>query len=313
MTMGCQDVGGAPVEFRQLKYFISAARLLSFTKAAEELFTSQSNISYQISNLENELGIRLFERSRGQVSLTDGGKVFLNRAEEILSMAEFAKSEARQMADGTAGKLRIGFIGPATQPELAKFLFTFRQKFDQVCLDLVEGNWDSLNMGLANGEFDVCFSMDFASRNAAGLVSKSLREYPVTLISRIGDPSVVDGKIDIDNIKDRPFVYIKDHSCEQDIIALGRNRGFTPKIEYRVDNLTSLLTLVTAGCGLAIMPGFAAAADNSGSLLFTPFEGEDAHVTIAALWRESNTNPALSLLMGELDRYRSGSHSLQPC
>lgn len=291
------------MELNQLRYFVSAALFLSFTKAAEDRYTSQSNVSHQISNLEEELGVKLFERLRNQVKLTPSGEAFLARAQEILAAAELAKHEARQAGDGTVGRLRIGFIDPATQPILSQLLFKFHEIYPYVHVDLTEGHWDFLNVGLKNDSFDICFSMDMPERNASDLEVMHLCEYPVSLITRVEDPAVRGGRIDYALLEGRSFIYLQDHSCEEDIIKLGKKRGFLPRIEYRTMSLMSLFSLVSAGCGIAIMPDFAKRANYDDSLLFTPFQGDDARVMVSALWRSTSRNPSLDLFKQELGHF----------
>src|SRR5690625_1909395 len=107
------EIGGVSMELRHLKYFISVAEHLNFSKAAKELYISQSAISQQISKLEKDIGLVLFERDKRNVHLTNAGKTLLKEAHEIILKSEQAIENAKKAEQGILGKLKIGFlIGP---------------------------------------------------------------------------------------------------------------------------------------------------------------------------------------------------------
>src|SRR6478609_4625878 len=103
------------MDARQLEYFVAVADELNFTRAAQRCHVVQSALSYQISRLERESGVLLFERTSRSVRLAPGGEVLLPRARSILAEAELARSELDELAGVLTGKLRIGMIGSAVQ------------------------------------------------------------------------------------------------------------------------------------------------------------------------------------------------------
>src|SRR5579872_6878625 len=126
------------MELRHLRYFVAVAEELSFRRASERLHLAQPPLSLQIKSLEEELGLRLFERSTRSVKLTPAGKVFLDEARSVLIGAERAQQNARKAHQGLGGPLRIGMLAPAATPRLAKILSSFRQKFPDVQFSLAE-------------------------------------------------------------------------------------------------------------------------------------------------------------------------------
>jgi DNA-binding transcriptional LysR family regulator len=124
------------MELRHLRYFVAVAEELNFRRAAERLRVAQPALSAQIKNLEQELGVRLFDRTTRSVLLTQSGQVFLAEARGILGAATHAEQLVRKAEHGLVGTLRVGVITPATGPLLAKVLRHFHQKYPGVQLSL---------------------------------------------------------------------------------------------------------------------------------------------------------------------------------
>nr|WP_321398118.1 LysR family transcriptional regulator [uncultured Desulfobacter sp.] len=119
------------MELRQLKYFAAVAEELHFGRAAKRMNISQPPLSMQIRNLEDELGTRLFNRTKRQVELTAAGEVFLVQVEQILAALEGAVESAKQAGQGNIGRLAVGFIGPAMDaflPEIERIVYYVSQK-----------------------------------------------------------------------------------------------------------------------------------------------------------------------------------------
>ena len=126
------------MELRQLRYFVAVAEERHFGRAAKKLRLSQPPLSTQIKGLEEELGVKLFQRSTRQVALTDAGRTFLERAEGILEAVEEAKEAAKGADEGARGRLEIGFISSATLGLLPPAIRLFRERFGGVEIELRE-------------------------------------------------------------------------------------------------------------------------------------------------------------------------------
>ena len=125
------------MELRHLRYFAGVAEHLSFSEASRRLHVAQSAVSQTIFDLEDEIGVRLLQRTRHNVQLTAAGKAFLTEAAEILSRAERAKKIAQGAARGEIGLLSIAFIPTATAPFLPGLIATYRSRFPQVANRIV--------------------------------------------------------------------------------------------------------------------------------------------------------------------------------
>ncbi len=126
------------MDLRHLRYFVAVAEELSFRRAAEKLHMAQPPLSAQIKALEQELGVRLFQRTTRSVQLTHAGRVFLEEARAVLAASVHAEERAREAERGLVGTLRVGMIAPAANAWLAGILRGFRQQFPGVQLSLFD-------------------------------------------------------------------------------------------------------------------------------------------------------------------------------
>ena len=145
------------MELRHLKYFVAVAEELHFGRAAERLHIAQPPLSQQIMNLEEELGVKLFDRSRRTIQMTEAGAYFLKEAQHILSHVEEASETARRIYRGQAGRLVVGFVGSVVHTFLPEGLRAFRENFPEVELVLQELNTADQIKSLHAKRIDVGF------------------------------------------------------------------------------------------------------------------------------------------------------------
>lgn len=126
------------MELRHLRYFVAVAEQLSFRRAAERLHMAQPPLSAQIKSLEEELKVKLLERTTRSVHLTHAGRVFLEEARAVLSASAQAEQRAREAEHGLAGALRVGIVAPVAGGWLAGILRGFRRRFPSVQLSLFD-------------------------------------------------------------------------------------------------------------------------------------------------------------------------------
>jgi DNA-binding transcriptional LysR family regulator len=125
------------MEFRQLCYFVTVAEELHFGRAADRLQLTQPALSKQIAGLEKELGVQLLIRTKRTVQLTSAGRVFLERAKQLLSQKKEAIQLTRRTARGEEGQLAIGFTATATHTVLPRLVRDFRRDYPNVELTML--------------------------------------------------------------------------------------------------------------------------------------------------------------------------------
>jgi DNA-binding transcriptional LysR family regulator len=178
-------------DFRQLRYFIAVAEELSFTRAAIRLHLSQPPLSQQIQSLEQDLGVRLLERNKRNVALTEPGKIFLEQARQILAKADEARSHVVAAAAGYSGQLRLAYtVSVSFHPALPQTLLRYGQIAPNVRLQLSEMYTEPQFAALLAGQIDVGFVRDepLHAQDARGLRLRVIDREPLLLAVPIGTP-----------------------------------------------------------------------------------------------------------------------------
>ena len=171
------------MNIKQLEYFLELSATLNFTKAAKNLFVSQTAITKQIQNLEQELGMKLFERNRKQVLLTEAGEMYVGEAECILKAVDQSFQHMKAYKRGESGCLKIGFLKDFAPDILIGMIQNFKQQYPQIELELGGYSNHLLYEKLWRGELDIIICMD--SHEAGRFVKWKLADYPlVGIISR---------------------------------------------------------------------------------------------------------------------------------
>ena len=145
------------MELRRLRYFLAVAEELSFTRAAVRLQMAQPPLSTQIQLLESELGVTLFDRSRRAITLTAAGLALVPEARRLLADAEQTARIVRHAADGTVGRLAVGFVPAAVNGVLPDILRRYRERYPGVALSLYERGPDDLMRQLHEHRIEAAF------------------------------------------------------------------------------------------------------------------------------------------------------------
>ena len=146
------------MDFKRLTYFVAVAEELHFGRAAARLDIAQPPLSRQIAQLEAELGVQLFDRSRSQIKRTQAGDALLVRARDILERVDRTIREVKCIGEGAAGRLRIAFIGSASYGVLPELIRTFRSEYPDVELALSALNNAELKTALIERQIDIAFA-----------------------------------------------------------------------------------------------------------------------------------------------------------
>jgi DNA-binding transcriptional LysR family regulator len=243
------------VELRQLRYFVAVAEERHFGRAAKRLRLSQPPLSAQIKGLEEELGVKLFQRSTRQVALTDAGRTFLERAEGILEAVEEAKEAAKGADEGVRGRLEIGFISSATLGLLPPAIRLFRERFGGVEIELRELTSAQQIDALYAGEIRV--GLVRLPLRAPGIRFEPLQEESFLVALPSGHPLEALESVPLEAMVDQPLIFFTRQlmpSLHAQIVELFQRVGAFPNVVQHAVHLQTIVGLVASDVGLAILP-----------------------------------------------------------
>ncbi|MDO4467760.1 MAG: LysR family transcriptional regulator [Bacillota bacterium] len=296
----------------QLRYFVEAARLQSFTKAAEQFYITQTAMTQQIRALEETVGASLFNRSTRPISLTSAGKTFLIDARAILERMEVSLEHIKEASTGMEGNLRIGYVRGYERSNLSNLLQSFHRQYPNVLLSVYRNSTDSLANSLSNQELDIIVTWDSTNlcsnpqydsfhMTSARLVVALYPSHPLAGRKSLFRKELKDERILYMSPSDSPDSY-----GDAVFMNLYQKAQFKPDIIFRSSDTESILIMVAAEEGVSILPDYCTnKLTNADNLVFIPLEGEEEVEEIKVIWNNYNTNPILPRLVEHLKKENS--------
>ncbi|OXI88643.1 LysR family transcriptional regulator [Burkholderia sp. AU33423] len=280
------------LDLRRLRYFVVVADELHFGRAALRLRVAQPPLTRHIAALESELGVRLFERSTRAVRLTPEGAAFLDHARHVVSAAAEAEASARKIAQGIAGRIVIGYASSIPMSDTFPDVIRVASRtMPDVQLTFREAATASQRQQIADGTMDIGFG--WAWRGAPGVPVASLVASREPLVAAVpaGDPLAGHANVDVAALANATFVTFPPgygSALTAALHDLCAQAGFTPRIGATAAQITTLVSLVAAERGIAIVPGFTATLQRPG-VVYVPLAGTRAVEQIVS-WNEPFTS-----------------------
>jgi DNA-binding transcriptional LysR family regulator len=259
------------MELRHLRYAVALADELHFARAAARLHIAQPPLSQQIKALENELGVRLFDRTSRRVGLTDAGAAFIAEARRTLASAEQAIEAARRAARAETGRLAVGYVSSASYELLPAVLRAFRRRAPDVLLVLEEMNSSEQSRGVLAGTLDLGFVRRPPPTDRR-LADTVVRREPIVVAVPRDHALAAARAIRLRELALEPFVIFPARprpSWADVVLDLCRSAGFEPRVVQEAVEMVSALSLVAAGIGIALVPGAVRAVRRPG-VVFRP-------------------------------------------
>jgi DNA-binding transcriptional LysR family regulator len=280
----------------RIRAFVVVAEELHFGRAAARLRMTQPPLSRQIRLLEQEVGVALLDRSGRTVKVTPAGRVFLAEARRILRLAEESSLAVRRIPAGAGGTLAIGFTAVSVHGYVQSFLRRIARELPHVDLVLRELVTADQVEAIAAGDIDLGFVRPPVTR--AGLLSRVVHRERLLLAAPLGDPCAEPGwPGDIGPLDGRDLVMyspVESRYFYELILGMTARARVRPRYVQYVSQVHTMLALVQAGIGLAIVPESAAALHPDGVAFITLIDSQSPPVELAATWSESDDNPALA-------------------
>ena len=288
------------MDLRQLRYFVVLAEELHFRRAAQRLNITQAPLSLSIQALEREVGSRLFDRTQRRVALTESGISLRADARDILERVERSREAIRDIADGITGQLRLG-ITPASSllPFFPNVISAFRSARPNVRIVMREMHSVDQLFSLQAREIDVGIVRNPPQRAPVDLSVVRLMSDPLMLAMHRNHRLSDRPNIKIADLRDETFINYPKQSgigiCEQ-VMRLCALRGFTQKIFQDVHQALTLLGLVAAGFGVAIIPS-GLSYITVPNIVFKPLVDADATTEIHLASRRGEQNAIVEVFL----------------
>nr|WP_269328994.1 LysR family transcriptional regulator [Kineosporia babensis] len=244
------------VQLQQLVYFLTVAETKHFTRAAQLLEIAQPSLSQQIRALEASLGTELFDRVRGNITLTPAGEALLPIAQRITADVETAQQEVRELIQLRSGRVRLGAtpsLLTGLVPEVAR---RYRRRYPAIRLVLEESGSRDLVAKTASGLIDLALLVLPLHSDDPALETVPLLREDLVVVSSFREPAPTDGRpIAIAQLRGRPLVMFRNGYELRDVtVGACRRAGFAPSLAVEGGEMDAVLSMVEAGLGLAVVP-----------------------------------------------------------
>lgn len=241
------------LDIKHLQYFIQVTHFKSFTKAAEHLFITQPTISKMIKNLEVELGVELFDRSRKQLTLTDAGQVVLEQAKLIDLAFNNLEREVESLTGLHKGHIRIGLPPIIDSSFFPTIIGRFHKEYPNITYQLVEDGSKKIEEAVENDLLDI--GVIVLPTNPELFYSFSLLEEDINLILSPSHPLAQNSEIDLRELKNEDFIlFNKDYVLHDLVISSCKVAGFTPRIITESSRWDFIEEMVACQLGVALLP-----------------------------------------------------------
>lgn len=301
------------MELQQLRYFVAVAETENVARAAERLHISQSPLSRQIRQLEDHLGLQLFERIRQRVRLTPAGREFLDEARDLLSQAERVEERARQVGKGEACSLSIGYCeGIIHNGRLPAALRQFRSTHPRVNLKLAAMRSGEQSEALERSLIDIAFVYNLPPPRDT-LTSRLLTSEPFVLAVADDHPLAKKTTLEPSDLGGVPWIALPkaiNPAARERFLAACASAGFTPDIQFEVAHVSTTLGLVSARLGVAIMQASMRRMTPPG-VVFKPMDWLPLVVEIHALWRTRAQTAAVRHFMRAVEETEVNAAALE--
>lgn len=295
------------MELRHLRYFIRAAELLNFTKAAESLYVSQPTLSVQIHQLEQELGAELFARVGRNVRLTQAGEVFLTRARQAVQELEEGAKEVDALSGLLRGTLSIASLPLIGSKLIPDWVILYKERYPNVRVHARSSTSEDIEGRIIGGSVDL--GLATAPIHPELSWEKLFADETVLLVAH-SHPLAAKTMLDVDDLRDLPLAVPSERiTSSQAIAKYFEGHGIDPKIEMTYDDGHALLEVVKKGKMATCLPRWAALGESQVRAISLPPPG--MRIQVGAVWL--HLSPAakafLELIREEIEKLPVGARA----
>lgn len=287
----------------QIKYFVTVAKCLSFTKAAEQLFISQPALSRHIKNMEEELNIQLFVRTSNGIRLTPAGSSLYIRMSDLYRNYSEMITEAEKVQRGMAGSLKIGILDQTNVADFMPQIFQyFCKKYPNVDLWFQAGSFDFLVSELYAGRLDIVFTLQFEIENKESIIYQYVEHSKDYICMSKYHPLAKKEFVTLDDVKNETFVMISPEDnpeSSQLIFGICKEHGFVPPVRF-AKTLAEQILWVEVGIGVSILDSRTRLRQNP-NVKFYEMEKSNWDPGLVAAWNQNNYNPLIEVFLRKMN------------
>lgn len=283
-------LGPVNLTLRQLEYVVAVAERLHFRQAAEDCSVSQPALSSQIRELEQSLGLVLFERDRRKVLLTPEGEEVARRAREILAAARDLEGFAASKGPPLCGRIRLGVIPTIAPYLLPGALPVVRSRYPELRLFLTEGRTEDLVEAVSRGELDVALLAREAELGDLTVHDLFVERFEVAMWP--GHELAGRESISVGDLEGQELLLLEDGHCLSDqALEFCSSSGLDGVLDFRASSLATLVQMVASGTGLTFLPEMARDVECRApdELVVRPMAEGTPRRTISFAWRSSSS------------------------
>lgn len=288
---------GTAMELRHLRYFLAVAEEGQLTRAAARLHIQQPPLSLQIQELEQELGFALFVRQPRGVALTNAGEAFASSARALMHDLERAVTQARRVAQGQVGTVRVALTSSAAfHPLTPTAIRNFRDTYQEIAIEMTEVNAAEIIEMMLHDRADAAI-LRKAVDMPAGLRFELLAEERMLLVLPVGHRLISSRAIPLERLVNESFIFVRRPGAPgmyADFIRACQSKGFEPRVVDEVPRMVTAINLVAAGGGVSLVPA-SMARYHQESVCYCRVSGDQAfHAPLHLVTRDDMQSPAAS-------------------
>ncbi len=290
------------MELRHLRYFITVAEELNFSKAALKLYTAQPSLSQQIKDLEKDVGEKLLNRTKRKVELTEEGAVFLEQARLTLAQADKAVAMARQVSQAKQQMLRIGFVPVAEMKIFPYILPNLRVQNPDLKIELLSLNNNEQMRLLKKGDLDLTFTRH--NFNSDEIESQFVIREPLIFLLPKDHPLAKYERIPVKALNGIDFIIPSAEqslTLNQAILDFAKANGIELNIVQKADNILFNINSIGMGLGCTILPGYIAPLTMDNTVI-RPLDVELPYLDLYVSYHKNNKSYVVSKFLELLTR-----------
>ncbi|MBE5962160.1 MAG: LysR family transcriptional regulator [Lachnospiraceae bacterium] len=280
-----------------LEYFVSAAELLNFTKAAQKHYIAQTAVSQQVARLEKELGVKLFIRNKNRVALTNAGQIFYNDVKNILSQYEVAVNKAQISYQQEKKVITIGYADPSELSLISDLIIEFQEANPDTEIIIKSANLSNLVEDLHLGLCDLCINMScsFDCLDMKNLEQYSIHHGEMLLAVGMNHPKADRESINADELKDEKFIVLNAENSNLGISEMHKHckmDGYELQISDYVGSIAAQLLMIELNRGVGFVQDLLRTT-RMDKIKLLPIKNSAHRYDMNIAWNSSASNPTL--------------------